>query len=200
MFIPRSARLLVLIASLAVAAGCSQTAAPDAVDADSGPSAGSAPGREATAFDESKGYLHKPSGVGFVYPDGWENLGVKSQGPETSLGLRKGQGDVEATLSWSDVDGSADEYGVALNEYDALRTLYKDNVRRPEPITQGARHGYRLAIVGGPLGVMDPESLGVVYLFVVRRGQQAWTVKLRATARGPQNLAHVDELLGQYRW
>src|SRR5258707_15768347 len=128
MFIPRSARMLVLIATLAVGVGCSQTAAPDADDADSGAPAASGSGREATAFDGGKGYLHKPSGVGFVYPDGWENLGVKSQGPETSLGLRKDRGDVEATLSWCEADGLADEWTIALNEYDALRTLYKDNV------------------------------------------------------------------------
>jgi hypothetical protein len=144
--------------------------------------------------------MHKPSGVGFIYPETWENLGVKSQGSETSVGLRKGRSDVEATLSWIEAEGLVDEWTVALSEYDALRALYKDNVRRPEAIMRGPRHGYLLAIVGGPLGVNDPESVGVVYLFVARRGQQAWTIKLRATARGQQNLALVDELLGQYRW
>jgi hypothetical protein len=189
--------MLAFFASLAFVIGCSQTSSPEVPNADTG---ASPPANGATPFDESKGYLHKPSGVGFVYPEGWENLGVKSQGSETSLGLRKGRGDVEATLSWSEADGIVDEWSMGLNEYEALRALYKDNVRRPETIMRGPRHGYRLAIVGGPLGVNDPESLGVVYLFVARRGQQAWTIKLRATARSQQNLALVDELLGQYRW
>jgi hypothetical protein len=197
MSISRNVQKLVFIASLVLAIGCSQTSAPEVPSADAG---GSSPGNTSTPFDEGKGYLHKPSGVGFVYPEGWENLGVKSQGSETSLGLRKGRGDVEATLSWSEADSVVDEWTIGLTEYEALRALYKDNVRRPEPIMRGPRHGYRLAIVGGPLGVNDPESLGVVYLFVARRGQQAWTIKLRATARGQQNLALVDELLGQYRW
>jgi hypothetical protein len=200
MSIARSAWMLVVGISLAVVVGCSRTSAPDAADGDSGSPAMSIPGQDAAAFDQGKGYLHKPSGVGFVYPAGWEMLGVKSQGPETSLGLRKNQGDVEVTLSWAEVNASTDEYALALSEYDGLRALYKDNVHRPEPITQGARRGYRVAVVGAPLGVMDPEAFGVVYLFVARRGQQAWTIKLRATARGPQNLARVEELLGQYRW
>ena len=198
MVISRSVWMLVLGAGLAVTVGCSKTPATDVADNDSGSPVMSIPGPE--TIDQGKGYLHKPSGVGFVYPAGWEMLGVKSQGAETSLGLRKGQGDVEATLSWVEVDASADEYAFALSEFDTLRTLYKDNVHRPAPITQGARQGYRLAIVGGPLGVVDPEAFGVVYLFVARRGQQAWMVKLRATARGPHNLARVEELLGQYRW
>jgi hypothetical protein len=203
MSIAKSGRMLVLFGTLAVAIGCSGSAASDGLDSEadgSGQPTSPLAQDGAVAFDQSNGYLHQASGVGFVYPRGWEILGVKSQGSETSLGLRKGRGDVEATLSWTETEPGIDDWTVGLNEYEALRSLYKDNVHRPESIMRGPRHGYRLAIVGGPLGIQDPESLGVVYLFVARRGQQAWTVKLRATARGSVNLAHVDELLGQYRW
>ena len=56
-----------------------------------------------TAADQGKGYLHKESGIGFIFPEGWEILGTRTQGPITQLGLRKGEA-FEVTLYWTALD------------------------------------------------------------------------------------------------
>ena len=160
--------------------------------------AGSSPARP--TFDETKGYLHKPSGVGFVYPDGWENLGVTDRGPITSLGLRKREPPVEVTLYWTRPDVPTDPTNVGDVEYEALRSVYGDKVGKPEPMRNGEQPGYRLAISGGPIGEGSPALSGVVYVFAVRREGQPWKIKLRATAKGREHLSLAEELLKNYRW
>lgn len=152
------------------------------------------------AFDETKGYLHKPSWVGFVYPDGWENLGVTDRGPITSLGLRKREPHIEVTLYWTRPDDPVNATTVGDVEYDSLRSVYGDKVGKPEPIRSGDQPGYRLAISGGPLGETRPGLFGAVWVFVVRRDNQPWKIKLRATAAGREHLTTAEELLQNYRW
>ena len=190
------------LAALLVITGCSKTS--------SGTRGGHARGIGTAAttsaanrtmpLDEATGYLHKPSGVGFVFPEGWEHQEVRSEGPAASLVLRKGKGIVEVTLSWAEPTVATDETTIGQLEYDNLRLQYRDKVGRPEPVESAGRHGYRLDITGGPLGVKDPELFGVVYVFAVPRGEQTWKIKVRATVRGQKNLAVVADLLKQYRW
>jgi hypothetical protein len=151
-------------------------------------------------FGEKEGYLHRQSGVGFLYPDGWENLGVNVRGPVTSLGLRKGQGAVEVTLFWtaSDVPISAETVGEV--EWSALSSLYGDKLGRPEPVAVRGKPGYKLKIGGGPLGKDKPELVGLVYVFAVKSERGWWKIKLRATARDKEKLAEVEKRLDNYRW
>jgi hypothetical protein len=173
--------------------GCQDRAAPGSPGAATGVAA-------PAAFDESKGYLHKPSGVGFVYPDGWENLGVTDRGPITSLGLRKREPQIEVTLYWTRPDEPIDAMTVGEVEYETLRSVYGDKVGTPEPIRSGDQFGYRLMISRGPLGQENPNLSGVVYVFAVHRDSQPWKIKLRATAAGREHLATAEELLRNYHW
>jgi hypothetical protein len=172
--------------------GPQATKSPDAPEAQP---AGSKP----APFDESKGYLHKKSGVGFIYPEGWDRLGVVARGPVTHLGLSKDKGDIEATLYWTELAGNVNPAAIGSQELAALRPIYREKVGTPEPATIAGRRGYKLAIAGGPLGSDAPDLAGVVYVFAVRRSEQTWKIKLRATVRGKEKLAAVEKLLGYYR-
>jgi hypothetical protein len=151
------------------------------------------------SFDETEGYMHEASGVGFVYPAGWENLGTKALGPVTQLGLRKDQGAIEVTLSWTPL-GPKDQADIGSIELAGLRPLHGDKVGKPEPIRLGEKSGYKLPIAGGPLGVGGAELSGVVYVFDVRRGSEAWKIKLRATVSATEDLTTVHDLLRNHRW
>jgi hypothetical protein len=151
-------------------------------------------------FGEEEGYWHRQSGVGFLYPDGWQNLGVTVRGPITSLGLRKGSGAIEVTLYWTAPDDPISAETIGQIEWSALRSLYGDKLGLPEPVIVGAKPGYRLTISGGPLGEGGAELTGVVYVFAVQAGGAWWKIKLRATARDRASMAEVEQLLGNYRW
>ena len=151
-------------------------------------------------FDETKGYFHERSGVGFVYPEGWENLGETSRGPFTSLALRRHEPRIDVTLYWSIPDGAIDAANVGEVEYAGLRPLYGEKVGKPVSVRAGGQPGFRLAISGGPLGQANADLSGVIYVFAVGRGDQSWKVKLRATAGSREHLSLAEELLRNYRW
>lgn len=151
-------------------------------------------------FGDKEGYWHKQSGVGFLYPDGWENLGVRPGNPVTSLGLRKGQGVVEATLYWTVPDGPVNAETIGETEWSGLSSLYGNKLNRPEPIVVRGKPGFKLKISSGPLGEGGSELTGVVYVFAIKSGRDWWKVKLRATVGEKDNLAEVERLLDNYRW
>jgi hypothetical protein len=197
---------LVVIFVLSAVLGCNQQATgpakPSARNADEGTAQASTDALAHPKWapaDEARGYLHKQSGVGFIYPEGWENLGAKSQGPITQLGLRKDGGAIEVTLYWTALDPDRDPETIGALELTTLRQLYHDKVSGPESVTVAGQPWKKLSIAGGPVGVNDPNLSGVVYVFAIRRNQQAWKIKLRATVQGPEKLAAVEELLNNYR-
>ena len=151
-------------------------------------------------FGEKEGYWHQRSGVGFLYPSGWEKLGVTTRGPVTSLGLRKGQEAIEVTLFWTVPDGPINVETIGQAEWSALSSLYGDKLGRPEPVVVQAKPGFKLRISGGPLGEGGSELSGVVYVFAVKSGNDWWKIKLRATSREKDKLAEVEKLLDNYRW
>src|SRR5205823_2910841 len=103
------------------------------------------------SFDETTGFLHKASGVGFVYPADWENLGVTQVGPITQLGLRKDA--MEVTLYWSPLPADTEPAKIGELEAGALLPLYHDRLSEPERARVGDQSGYKLYISGGPLGL-----------------------------------------------
>jgi hypothetical protein len=194
----RSTSCVALAVLLAVALGCSGEptgGAPKGATPKSDPAPENRP-----PFGPKEGYWHRQSGVGFLYPDGWENLGVTDRGPVTSLGLRKGQGAIEVTLFWTVPDGPITPETVGQVEWSALSSLYGDKLGRPEPVVVRGKPGYRLTISSGPLGKGGPELVGVVYVFAVKTGDDWWKIKLRATAHDKEKLAEVERLLDNYRW
>jgi hypothetical protein len=193
------ARCVALVAVVTLTAGCGDKPSPPSsppVD----PGAGSDRRTRTPPFGEKEGYYHRPSGVGFLYPDGWNVLGVRDQGPVTSLGLRKNEGGIEVTLYWTEPDQPIDSRTVGDVEWSGLRALYGDKVGKPESITVGTQTGFRLPIRGGPVGEADPTLSGVVYVFAVKSEKDWWKIKLRATIRGKEKLAEVEKLLNNYRW
>lgn len=196
----------VLLLVLSVAPGCKQQpdgpTQPTTRTADAGgshPPKGSSPAPKWAPGDEARGYLHQPSGVGFIYPEGWERLPLKSQGAITHLGLRNGKGAIEVTLYWTALEPGEDPTQVGATEFETLRQLYGEKVSKPEPITIAGQPGQKLSITAGPLGVNDPNLSGVVYVFGVGTAQRGWKIKVRATVRGAENLAAVQSLLQNYR-
>lgn len=194
----------IMIVMLLVALGCGQQspgpAKPSIPNADKGtvPAPNNALALPKwTPADQGKGYLHKESGVGFVYPEGWEVLPAKSHGVITQLGLRKEA--VEVTLYWTALEPGQDPAAIGPQELAALRPLYGDKVTGPESVAIGEQPWKKLAIAGGPLGTDAPELSGVVYVFATRRNQQAWKIKVRATVRGAEKLKAVEDLLKNYR-
>jgi hypothetical protein len=183
---------------LVVAFGCSGEPKGGAPKADA-PKSDPAP-EKLPPFNEKGGYWHRQSGVGFLYPDGWNNLGVSVRGPITSLGLRKGKGAIEVTLYWTAADRPISPETVGQVEWSALGSLYGDKLGRPVAVTVRGKPGYRLKISGGPLGESEPGLVGVVYVFAVKVGQDWWKIKLRATASDMDKLAEVEKLLDNYRW
>jgi hypothetical protein len=77
--------------------------------------------------------------VGFVYPEGWENLAVTDRGPITTLGLRKREPPIEVTLYWTRPDVPTDSTNVGKVEYEGLRSVYGDRVGKPEAVRSGDR-------------------------------------------------------------
>lgn len=151
-------------------------------------------------FSDKEGYFHQESGVGFLYPKGWDNLGVEARGPMTALGLRKDSGVAEVTLYWSYPDREISPETVGDIEHSALSTMYGDKLGKPEPVVANGKRGFRIAINGGPLGDESPGRSGVVYVFAVKSGQDWWKIKLRATVNGLARLTEVEKLLDNYRW
>jgi hypothetical protein len=157
--------------------------------------------RKPEPFDEKKGYLHKDSGVGFVYPAGWMVLDPRVLGPVTSLGINKGgEREYVVTLTWTRIDTEKEFAAIGPTEEEVMRAFYGDKVSKPEKITVGDRSGFKLSIAGGPVGEKVPGAVGVVYLFGVKKGDTFWKVKLRATVNSKDKLPVVEELLKNYRW
>jgi hypothetical protein len=189
--------------AVAALAGCGERApqSPTTPAAPAAPAPTPNPPAAREPFDETRGYLHKPSGVGFVYPDGWERTPLRSEGPLTSFGLNKQTPRATVTLYWTESDQPLDGATVGQNEYEALRPHYGTKLGKPEPIQVGGQKGFKLSIDGGPLGQIESDLVGVIYVFAVRKGGQWWKVKLRATVPGRENLALlVEPLLANYRW
>ena len=151
-------------------------------------------------FAGDEGFWHPESAVGFHFPAEWTNLGVSNRGQITSLGLRKGEGEIEVTLYWSAPDEAINEQSIGQIEWTGLKTIYADKVGSPKPITAGQKAGYRLAIDSGPLGKEESGLKGVVYVFAVNSKDTWWKIKLRATASTPEQFAEIAKLLDNYRW
>lgn len=173
------------------------TVTPDVpkVDPNAGP-----PVPKAEPFDETKGYLHKPSGVGFVSPDGWEKTPMRSEAGITSFGFNKDTPRITVSLYWTVSEESLDGAAVGEYEYEALSQLYGPKISKPQPVQVSGRSGFKLSIDGAPLGQKETGAAGVVYVFGVRKDGQWWKIKMRATVTGRENLAIVEPLLQNYRW
>ena len=161
-----------------------------------------APAREPAGepFDQTKGFLHKPSGVGFVYPDGWERTETRSEPEITSFGLNKQNPKLTVTLYWTKSEEPLEGAAVGTIEYDTLAPLYGAKLGKPQPIQAGGRSGFKLPVESGPLGTSDAASVGAIYVFGVRKDGQWWKIKLRATVAGREHLGTVEQLLANYRW
>lgn len=151
-------------------------------------------------FSEAEGYWHQQSGVGFLYPRGWEAPEVRPGSPISSVGVRNKQGDLEVTLYWTAVDTPVDTETIGEVEWSALSPLYGNKLSRPEPIVVRGKPGFKMKIGTGPLGEGAPDLTGVVYVFAVKSGQDWWKIKLRATVDKKDSLAEVEKLLDNYRW
>ena len=115
------------------------------------------------------------------------------------IGLSKDQGGIEVTLFWSKLQPDRDPATIGADELAMLRQVYGDKVSGPEPITVSGQKWSKLPIIGGPMGINDPQLSGVVYVMAVRHDGQIWKVKLRATFKGKENLPTVEALLNNYR-
>ncbi|WP_020476296.1 hypothetical protein [Zavarzinella formosa] len=152
------------------------------------------------AFDETKGHLDRPSGVGFVYPRGWDNLGVTDQSGVVSLSMRRREPPVEVSIQWSKLEENLDDKSVGDGEFNSLQSLYGDKAGKPEPCKSGDQSGFRLSFAGGPRGATGVELKGLVYVFAVRHEQQWWKVRLRATSRDDSLTRAAEGLLKNFRW
>jgi len=155
---------------------------------------------ERKPLGKDEGYEHTASRVGFAFSEGWEVLGVRAQGPVTSLGLRHRKDGTEVTLYWSKPDQPISAETIGRTEWQGLEGLYGDKIGQPEPVTVRGKKGFRLALEGGPLGTDEPGLVGVVYVFAVEADGQWWKIKVRATAKGKDKLTDVVKLLDGYRW
>lgn len=151
-------------------------------------------------FVGDEGYWHSESAVGFLFPADWTNLGITNRGPITSLGLRKGEGDIEVTLYWSTPENEISDETIGDIEYSALKSIYGDKVGSPQPVAVGKKSGFRLPIDAGPLGQEKNDLKGVVYVFAVKSHNGSWKIKVRATATTPEQFAEIAKLLDNYRW
>lgn len=193
---------VLMVSLLALAVGCQRTADGRGPASKGGTTVTteSPVAAKAEPFDGSKGYLHKESGIGFIYPEGWDKLPVKTEGAITRLGVRKEESAIVVTLYWTEMGRIAEAINIGEQEFAALRPLYQDRLGKPEAITSGKQSGYKIAIAGGPVGIDNPNLAGVVYVFLVQRGRTAWKIKLRATVHGRDKLDLVEKLLDNYRW
>jgi hypothetical protein len=153
-----------------------------------------------TPFDESKGYVHKPSGVAFVYPEGWEHREPYLKQGMTVMSLWKVDPPIQVVLFWSDADPNVDPDDIGQKEYEELKPLYGDKLGKPTRIESKRQQGFKLAIDGGPVGVNDKKLKGVNYVFGVRGRPTYWKIKLRATVQDVADLKAVEALLDQYEW
>lgn len=150
-------------------------------------------------FDETKGFWHKPSGVGFVYPDGWVHLPPRRGEGTTSIGLLKPTPAVDVSIYWTKYPLPIDDKNVGDAEYQS-QTLHRGNkVTKPQAVKSGKQPGYKLSVTGDFLGT-GSEIHGVIYVFAVRQTGRYWMIKVFGTAREQQQLVVVEELLQQYRW
>ncbi len=150
-------------------------------------------------FDTSKGYLHEASGVGFIYPDGWDRSDVTTMGRVTALDMKAQGGSLHVSLYWTALTSCTKPVDFDRLEVLNLRQLYGNSVGDPEPMLIAGQQGYRISIARGPLGDTPGSGLvGVVYVFAVHCDGQAWKIKLRATVHGEQNLQAIGALLNNY--
>lgn len=181
--------------------GCQeQPATPPAAPAPEAVSPAPPPTPARPAFDKTKGYLHEPSGVGALYPRGWDNLGVTDKGDYTMLVLRRREPPVEATLYWSKLDPPARDKTVGDLEYESLKSQFGEKAGKPEPVQKNDQSGYRLTFAGGPKGATGAELKGVILVFAKRQGEQWWKIKLRVTSREDIHEKAAEAILRQYRF
>lgn len=145
--------------------------------------------------DESKGYLHKASGIGIVFPNGWKKLDLKETARDTTLAIMKEEGEV-AVFTWTPHDWESGVGGVGNGLYTSLRTSFVDRVELPEPVEFAGHLGFRLRLTGGPKGSNDPKLVGVVYAFGLQRKVNTWVLSIQTMAHSRKNLdANANDLL-----
>jgi hypothetical protein len=154
----------------------------------------------APAFDESQGYLHKASGVGFKYPTNWQR--EDAQGEETDTGLRLGRpGEAIVTLFWTEIENPPPNIAgkIGKRKYDGLRAIFHEKVSLPTSIIIAGQPGYEFSINCGPMGDNSTYTVGKDYIFLVRRGDRTWIIEMRASARNATTLKALKPLLANYR-
>jgi hypothetical protein len=188
----------VWILLLVLASGCGpKVESPSTL---AGKNAPPAPVPLATKFDETKGYLHKQSGVGFVYPAGWEREDPKGDVTDTSLGLGK-PGIARVSLFWTEIPNAPaniDEV-VGQEKFKDLHGLYKDKVTGPDPISVAGQQGFECPIKSGPMGDERTYTRGTDINFLVHRGDHTWIIEMRASAKDEKTLKSIRSLLDNYR-
>ncbi len=155
---------------------------------------------KASAFDESQGYLHKASGVGFKYPANWQRDDAQGEETDTNLGLNR-PGEAKMTLFWTEIPNPpqniSDQFGQI--QYCQLREIYKEKVSQPTSITIAGQPGYEFAINCGPMGDNSEYTVGADFIFLVRRVDRTWIIEMRASARDAATLKALKPLLANYR-
>lgn len=153
-------------------------------------------GAKRAAFDETKGYLHRPSGVGFVYPADWQHEEAQGEPTDTSLALSRAEFGI-VTVFWTQIPAVPPDLGE--QKYSELREIYHDKVGKAKPATAAGQAGYEFPIECGPMGDDSTYRMGVDYVFPVRREKSTWLIELRASARDATALKAAKSLLADFR-